>query len=214
MAYTRIWTNAQPIPSNPANQLATYIQNVRGDIEERMATLVTGWNTGAPTDPIVALPAISGKITSKTLYLSANDFIIDTAIGGVGFNTSAITSEAVWLSSSASTARLRATFNLGIGSILQNVKILGYLGVGNTMSFQVYRTAFTTSPSVTNIGTAGNFVANGTTQIINAGGNPFGHTVATLNMYKILVTMVGSGTFAELMGAEITYDVADSTQLI
>jgi|SRR6267142_2990806 len=75
MAYTRPWTKNNPPGSQAANTADDELRNLRQDTEERMTTLVTGWDTAAPTDPIVARPAILGNVTGKTLIIPASLFI-------------------------------------------------------------------------------------------------------------------------------------------
>lgn len=220
MAYARIWSKAVPVGGDAASLIWQFIENVREDTEDRMSTLVTGWSTGAPTDPIVPLPFIKGNVTGKTVYYGAGSWqannlptfpnaiawsnLSGTDLLGNNDNTTAVIN--------------RIFFNLPIGSILQNVKVLGQLGnaVARTMSFKVFRSPFVgaVQPTGVQLGSTANFVANGNWQVIAVGGAPLAHTVLTANCYFVEVTWSGANGQASLGQVEITYDTVDSTTLL
>src|SRR5258706_7655464 len=74
MPYTRVWTKNNPPGSQSANTADDELRNLRQDVEDRMTTMVTGWDTAAPTDPIVVRPAILGNVVGKTLIIPASLF--------------------------------------------------------------------------------------------------------------------------------------------
>ena len=216
MAYTRVWNRNSPVGTDAANTLATIIDNFKQDVEERASTYFGGWNTASPTDPITALPAILGNVTGKTMYLGPQCFAPE---GNSNQLLVLSPSNSVWAGSSGVSVPgiLLCGFHLPVGAILQNVKVLGYIDTTLTLSLALYKTPFTASnPAQTQIGSTANFVANGTWQIVSVGGNPLGHTILASTFYTIqLAHSAGSaGKFIQVFGAEITYDVADSTQLI
>ena len=222
MSYSRTWTQSVPVSSNPANLIATYIQNVRGDVEERMAALVTGWTTASPTDPVVALPGISGKLASKHLIVPASSFVPTYTVGGVA-------SPAVWAKDTNNSLMVNfpfgtngqlstAGFVLAAGAIIQNIQLMIYVIGTASASFLANYTSIVAgggAGTVTQLGSTTNVSAGATIQLVSLTGNPFAHTVLDSTEYLIHVTAnVPNLQSVRLYGALVTYDVDDSTQLI
>lgn len=65
MAYARVWTKNAPLGSVDAKDIDQEIRNLREDVEQRVAAVVTGWSTGAPTDPVV--PVVTLPITTAEI---------------------------------------------------------------------------------------------------------------------------------------------------
>lgn len=59
MAYTNPWTVNTPVPAQPANQLAAYIQQVRQDLQDR---LVQQFWVNMTDDPLVFKPEFLAKV--------------------------------------------------------------------------------------------------------------------------------------------------------
>ncbi len=83
MAYTRVWAKTNPPGSQAANTADDELRNLREDVEERMAALVTGWSTAAPTDPVVPIASIKGNVTTKTYNLHHCAFKANNAAGTI-----------------------------------------------------------------------------------------------------------------------------------
>lgn len=84
MVYSQAWSNAIPLGTDAAKTADNQLRDLRRDIEERMATICTGWSTGAPTDPIVMKPAPG--------VLNVGDIDIKSTTGNVRFYTNNVLS--------------------------------------------------------------------------------------------------------------------------
>lgn len=73
MAYTRTWTKNNPPGSQAANTADDELRNLREDVEQRMAALVTGWTTGGASDPVVPLDTLNRALVTRTAVQSITD---------------------------------------------------------------------------------------------------------------------------------------------
>lgn len=205
MAYTRPWTKNNPPGGQAANTADDEIRNLREDTEERMAALVTGWNTGAPTDPVVPLAAIKGNVVGKVLYFHHSAFEMDTS-WDPGTLNNAFTRSALFAEHVAADANVRLMWMpliLPIGVSIQQVAVIVNRNGAANMTFRFLNNGYNLAPGTTVIGTV-NTGANGVLELQLAVPTL---TVAT-TMYYLEVSFPASQA-ARLYAARVLYDTPD-----
>lgn len=201
MAYTRAWTKNNPPGGQAANTTDDEIRNLREDTEERMAAIVTGWTTGAPTDPIVPLPQILGNVNGKRLHLHHSDFIAHSA-------TNESRNSQYMAPSGNGTFGFWAPLKIPVGCTVQSI-----FGLFDRQTKPItiawgYIDAVTGAATV--LGTVTDNVTAAVFQKSIAAGFP--HVIVTARFYFVEVDLDGQsvgGFFARCYGAFANYDTPD-----
>ncbi len=208
MTYTRVWTQNNPPGSQAASTADDEIRNLRNDIEERMAALVTGWATAGPTDPVVPLAVIKGNVIGKTLWYHHSAFEPDSYYDQ-GVPSSTFTRLALYAEHVATDANVRLLWVPLVLPVGVNVTAIGFLvnrnGVSNMTCRFLSNTYTTPTPSTTVIGTASTAI-NGVIEVAPGGGLPL--TTLANNMYYGEVSFPVSQP-ARLYGLRLVYDTPD-----
>lgn len=206
MAYTNVWSAANPPGSQAANTADDELRKLRLDIEERMATIVTGWGTAGATDPIVPRDVIKGDVVGKTLWYHHSAFEQDVAYDNVNlvntFNRTALYMEHNAGDSNIRVAWLPLVLPVGVTITLVGVAVNRNGGTNMTCRF-LSNTYIGTGPVV--IGTAST-IANGFANNVEPGGVPL-VTVAN-TMYYVEVSFP-LGTPSRLYGLRLVYNTPD-----
>lgn len=202
MAYTRVWVNNTPPGAQAANTADDEIRNLRVDVEERMSTIVTGWSTGAPSDPIVAKPEILGNAT-KNRFFHHSIFTPDSYFE-ISSNLNSITRTSLYAQNNlAGTVTLTGTIDIPIGATITDTQFLVNRNGGSNITCRLLYNNFSTTPATTVVGSAVT-AANGITNIVLSSGLP--HVVATTRIYFADVALL---TNSRLYGMLVQYSIPD-----
>lgn len=200
MSYTRVWVNNAPAGGQASNTADDEIRNLRLDVEERVATLVTGWSTASPTDPIVVLPQILGNVTGKRIHFHHSMFVCHS-----NTNESRST-QYVAPSFQNGSFDFFAPLLLPVGVTIQSVNGI-FDRQGSTITFELAYTsaitgAFTSVSSVTD---------NSGVSIFTKSLSALAHVVATDRLYMIHAILPGlfNVSSSRLYGAYVVFDVPD-----
>lgn len=200
--YTNVWNNAAPLGSIQAFTLDEEIRKLRLDIEERMTALVTGFTTGAATDPVVALPELKGNVTGKVLHMHHSIFVAHSA-------TNESRSNLYCAPSTTGTLGFWSPLSIPVGCTLQNVT-----GTFDRQTLTVslivgYTDALTGAVTIlatrSDGATAGVFQKD--VQVAD-----LAHVIVTGRYYFIEVDLdgfVAGGKFSRFYGAFARYDTPD-----
>lgn len=195
MPYTRSWDETEPDGSEAASNIDNLMRDEKVDLRERFETTLVDDMTA---DPIVALPAISGAGAHK-LYLSAFTFVS---------TQNDLDSTSSYQEDTGSGGIFRASVPLTAGCVITRIRWL-VNPTGDVLSCKLYYVDFDTAAALTNVASGFTSSASAIT-IIDSGILVSPHTVLDLALYTTEI-VVGSG--GRVYGVEISYTVADSTQL-
>lgn len=172
MPYTNPWSNIIPSGGAQASTIDDQIRQLRLDIQERMDTILdTG---GKWTDDPIALPAFSGQVNDRHIIIPAHSIqhVNDEdntrwEWGGVGiFKTQDVGLVTV------------CPLRLPIGIVITRFEFISQLfGIGASLGVKIFKRAFNTTDSATQIGSTlvNNLV--GAEQLIDSGAGSLSETV-------------------------------------
>lgn len=204
MAYTRVWVNNTPPGAQAANTADDELRNLRVDVEERMTTLVTGWNTATPSDPIVAKPEILGNVNNKAQNLHHSSFE-PSLYFDISANSNSVIRTDLYVESVSGPPTLYAPLIVPVGCTITTVSFAINRNGGSNITASFVYNDFSAAPGTTVIGSVST-TANGI-QIINIGaGLP--HVVTGNRFYYLKVVMLSSIS-SRLYGAQVLYNTPD-----
>ncbi len=204
MAYTRVWTRNNPPGGQAANTADDEIRNLRQDTEERMGTLVTGWDTTTPTDPIIVRPEILGNVTGKKLTLHWAAFVKEWDLS----STNAGDFDDKYVIGPINSIYV-CPLPLPVGDIITSVTFMVGLASG-TMICALHRGSYSAVPTDVVIGSVN--ITTGTDQVTpNISGLP--HTILADTMYYLSFSIGANGS-NKLYGAQVIYNTPDCRNTI
>lgn len=203
MAYSFPWNNAVPAGSDPANQLDTFITDLKSAVSERMEDKLIQSMTA---DPWVVKPEILGNVDGKILTFHYSE-------GFLPFNeypagSFALTDKSIRNDITGSNVGFRIPLVLPDGVIIQEFHAWMAKGSNNTvatLNYGTYDSSFTVNPISTLTRTSATFGEES--------GLALAHTVdLSLYVYFIEVTLGrNAGTFGF---GRIAYDTPDCRSTI
>lgn len=202
MPYTRVWTKVNPPGSQAANTADDELRNLREDIEQRITSLVTGWDTAVPTDPIVVKPEILGNVTGKTILLhsSAFDQIEAANTAWTGTDSTAIKSTAAQV--------LRAPLVIPVGVTVTLLEVMINWGAGGAHTCKLRYQDFAGGALVVTDVAAISITSGAATAIYASGA--LTHVVLANKMYFIEMTLGVPAVAAFFNGVRVTYNTPDT----
>lgn len=198
MPYARTWTKSNPPGTQAANTADDEIRNLREDIEERIAELVTGWSTASPTDPVVPVAVIKGNVTGK------KEFLHHPAFSFLGEDTGSISRTTDYAETLVAGIIAMCVLPIPNGVTLTEFSVfVSRSPAASPITLSLRRrgyssiTAATVVDSVTGVpGAAGTTL----TKVIS-------HAVVADNVYYLDLSAMDA--FTRLYGARITYNTPD-----
>lgn len=194
MPFSNAWSTAIPSGASPANTIDESIRQLRLDLEERIeAALITD----LAADPLVPLPAISGKVTGKEIYIPAWSFVAhnDFADTVVGSN--------LYINDTNGGATFRAPLVLPVGCQITRAVLMYDNRSGGTTQWNLQKSAFGLVASLTDVFALRNITGTG---IVNDDSGALTETIAANSMYFVNVAAVQGG---RIYGVKIVYDTPD-----
>lgn len=199
MAYTNTWSNLSPTGSTPAKQIDDEFRKLRVDIQERMETFITDWET----DPVVLKPESGGPVEGKSIHVPGWAFVSDNDITristGILIDVDSDLYAPVILPIGVTVRSFQAMVIPGNG--IMTVR-LGYINHG------VSAPVFTTVDSNTHTGSSSLVL------IDNSDAN-LAHVTDINRHYLLWITTDSAiGAVSKICGVQIVYDIDNVKQTI